>query len=218
VGEVTIIRWTAPASGSIQVAASFQGFWNEAVVDGDVHVLHNNVALYNSAISASPNPAVSYSGAVTVTAGDTIDFVMGYGQNGTNSWDRGIVSAQIQYDTTPAPAYSVQPLYDESKAVRSGRTLPIKLQLLDGSGNNVSSASLVVHAVSLIRASDQAPGVLEDAGQANPDANFRYDATLGSTGGYIFNLSLRGYPTGTYNLNFTAGSDPVIHSVQFQVK
>ncbi len=45
--------------------------------------------------------------------------------------------------------------------------------------------------------------------------NFRYDATLR---GYIFNLDTSGLGIGTYNLNFTAGNDPVPHSVQFRVK
>jgi hypothetical protein len=57
---------------------------------------------------------------------------------------------------------------------------------------------------------------VEDTGNANPDNDFRFDATLGSSGGYIFNLSTRGL-AGTYTLNFTVGSDPQQHSVLFQV-
>lgn len=58
----------------------------------------------------------------------------------------------------------------------------------------------------------------QDAGNANPDNGFRYDSTLGGTGGYIFNLSTKGLTTGTYNLTFKAGSDPVMHKAQFQAK
>jgi len=36
--------------------------------------------------------------------------------------------------------------------------------------------------------------------------------------GYIFNLSLKGYATGTYYLQFQAGSDPTLHNALFQVK
>jgi hypothetical protein len=36
--------------------------------------------------------------------------------------------------------------------------------------------------------------------------------------GYVFNLSTKGYGTGTYNLNFTAGTDPNTHSAGFAVK
>jgi hypothetical protein len=119
---------------------------------------------------------------------------------------------------TPAAAYNICPLYDQTKAVRSGATIPIKFQLCDSNGVNLSSPSVAVSATAVTRVSDNAPGLLEDAGNANPDNNFRYDATLGSTGGYIFNLSTRGLASGTYRLSFTAGSDPAIHAVEFQVK
>ena len=57
-------------------------------------------------------------------------------------------------------------------------------------------------------------------GNANPDFDFRYDASLE---GYVFNLSLKCqgaacFTTGTYDLNFTVGSDPTIHSAPFAVK
>jgi hypothetical protein len=51
------------------------------------------------------------------------------------------------------------------------------------------------------------------AGESNADSNFRFD-----NGSYIFNLKTTGLSTGTYNVYFTAGSDPVVHAVQFQVK
>jgi hypothetical protein len=59
---------------------------------------------------------------------------------------------------------------------------------------------------------------LQDAGNANPDNDFRFDPTLGGTGGYIFNLKTTGLSTGTYNVSFTVSGDPVAHAVQFQVK
>jgi uncharacterized repeat protein (TIGR01451 family) len=114
--------------------------------------------------------------------------------------------------------YAVCPLYDSTRAVKSGAVIPIKLDLCDANGNDVSSAGVFVTAVSLTQLSSSATGTVEDVGNANPDNNFRYDATLGPTGGYVFNLSTRGLSTGTYGLNFTAGSDPLIHAAQFQVR
>jgi hypothetical protein len=66
--------------------------------------------------------------------------------------------------------------------------------------------------------STNAPGALEDSGNANPDGNFRYDATLGGTGGYIYNFSTRGLTTGTYAIEFTAESDPHVYRAQSQVR
>jgi hypothetical protein len=50
-----------------------------------------------------------------------------------------------------------------------------------------------------------------DAGNANPDSDFRYDATLA---GYIYNLQT----TGTWKLTFTVTGDPTAYSVQFDVR
>jgi hypothetical protein len=116
------------------------------------------------------------------------------------------------------PGFQVCLLYDPLVARKSGTTYPIKLQLCDSNGQNLSSPSVVLHAVSVTQASTNAPGPLDDTGNANPDFDFRYDATLGGTGGYIFNLSLRGAPTGTYDLNFRAGTDPALHFAPFAVK
>ena len=52
-----------------------------------------------------------------------------------------------------------------------------------------------------------------------------YDSTVAKKSGsaypikiHLFNLSTKGYSTGTYNLNFTAGADPATHSSGFAAK
>ena len=110
-------------------------------------------------------------------------------------------------------SYGIQVLFDQTKPVKSGSTLPVKLQLTSSTGANVSSASIVVTALSVVRISTNVSGAVQDSGNANPDNNFRF-----AGGSYIFNLSTRGYATGTYRLRFKAGSDPVVHTVDFQVK
>lgn len=112
-------------------------------------------------------------------------------------------------------AYGMAVLYDQTKAVKSGSAIPIKVQLVDAAGRNVSSSTIVVKATAVKMSSSSAPGALLDTGNANPDSNFRYDAALG---GYIFNLSRSGLGTGTYSFSLTAGSDPTTHVVQFQVR
>jgi len=116
-------------------------------------------------------------------------------------------------------AYNVCVLYDPTRSVQSGSTIPLKLQLCDINHTDVSSASIAVHATSLIQASSNASEIIQVSGNANPDNDFRYDSTLGPTGGYIFNLSTKGLATGAYVLSFTAGTDPATtHTVMFQVR
>lgn len=59
---------------------------------------------------------------------------------------------------------------------------------------------------------------MAEVGNANPDNDFRFDATLRGSGGYIYNLSSRGLSTGTWTLQFTASGDPLPHSVQFDLR
>jgi hypothetical protein len=101
---------------------------------------------------------------------------------------------------TPAPTpatYLVCALFDQTKAVNSGATIPIKLQLCDANGANLSSPSIPVIATSLTQVSTVASGAIEAASNSNPDNNFRFDPTIGETGGYIFNLKTTGLASGT---------------------
>jgi hypothetical protein len=109
--------------------------------------------------------------------------------------------------------------YQEFGARRVGSVIPMKLQACDVSGANLSRGTLVVTAVSIQKVSNSATSPVIDAGNANPDLNFRYDPTLfGGAGGYIFNMDTSGLTTGTYRLNFRMGSDPAVLSVPFELR
>jgi hypothetical protein len=112
--------------------------------------------------------------------------------------------------------YKVCPLYDPTRTVRQGSTVPIKLQLCTTGGVNLSRAGVVVHAVALARTSGTAIGLLDDAGTANPDLDFRFDESLG---GYIFNLSTKELAAGTWQLSFTVdGMSSSRYRLPFQLK
>lgn len=110
-------------------------------------------------------------------------------------------------------AFAIDVLFDQTKSHKSGSTVPIKIRLLDANGANVSSTP--VHAVSVVQTGSEASPLIDDSGNANPDLDFRYDATLG---GYIFNLKTTGYGTGSYVLNFIAGASSTVYSVSFQIR
>src|SRR5688500_15767965 len=114
---------------------------------------------------------------------------------------------------TLSVSFNICLLYDPNKAVKSGAAYPIKIQLCDANGINLSSAEIVVHAVKVQQVSTSSFGDVLTAGNANEDNNFRF-----SDGTYILNLKTTGLSTGTYKLYFTAGDDPTLHSVNFQVK
>lgn len=113
--------------------------------------------------------------------------------------------------------YEARTLTDLSRAFNAGRTIPIKIQLLDANGNNLSSSGIDLTAVRLERVNADGSVTqvsLQDAGNANPNNLFRYDAALG---GYIFNLSTKGLGAGTYHFFWMAEGDPTEHELDFRL-
>lgn len=113
--------------------------------------------------------------------------------------------------------YAICAQYDQTRSVQGGATFPIKVQLCDANGNNLSSQSIVLHATAILAASGAA-GPVQDSGNANPDNDFRNVGGSGQNAGYIFNLSTIGLATGTYALQFTVTGDPALHTVFFGVQ
>jgi len=111
--------------------------------------------------------------------------------------------------------YKVCLLYDPTKSVKAGATIPLKVQLCDANGANVSSSSLLLHATGLTQVDSSASATVVDTGNANPDSDFRYDSTLR---GYIYNLKTTGLAAGTWKLSFTVTGDPTSYSIQFDVR
>ena len=92
---------------------------------------------------------------------------------------------------------------------------PCSVRVCDIAGGNLSSAQITLHATGVTRTSSNTPATLEDSGNANPDFDFRYDAALG---GYIFNLSTRGFAAGSYVLTYSISGDPTSHAAAFAVR
>ena len=111
--------------------------------------------------------------------------------------------------------FGIAELYDKNKAHKIGSTIPIKIKLVDAGNLNLSSASTIVHAVSVYQTSSAASPVLDDPGNSNPDFDFKYAAEFG---GYQFNLKTTNYQVGTYDLNFIVGNSPTLYTVSFQVR
>ena len=89
------------------------------------------------------------------------------------------------------------------------------VQVVDAAGANRSGQSLSVRAVGVVQVSSQIAGYVENAGNANPDFGFRYDAELV---GYVYNLKTSGISTGTYDVQIQVAGDPILHTARFQVR
>jgi len=182
----------------------------------------NTSYLLNRAVTASYGCSDGGSGVAsctgTVNSGSRITTsTVGSKTFTVNATDK-VGNAAVPQSVTYSVTYGLCLLYDPSRSVQGGSTIPLKLQLCDASNSDVSNSSVVLHATSLVQIGTNSSGVIQASGKANPDNDFRFDSTLGPTGGYIFNLSTKGLATGSYLLSFTAGSDPVAHTLTFQVR
>jgi hypothetical protein len=117
-----------------------------------------------------------------------------------------------------APVYNTCLLYDPMKAVHAGATIPIKLQLCGALQNDLSAANILPLATGVTNTDTSASFQANTAGNANVGNQFRFDPSLGSTGGYIFNLKTDNLTTGNYALNFTVAGDPSVYSAPFKVE
>jgi len=80
-GEYCVVRWTAPEAGEYAVRAAFLAI--DKGTTTDVHVLHGNRPVFDGRINFNgQGKRVEYDGRLTVEKGDTLDFVVGWG-NGT---------------------------------------------------------------------------------------------------------------------------------------
>ena len=114
------------------------------------------------------------------------------------------------------PVYEACLLYDPTKAHRSGSTAPLKVQLCDSGGANLSSPDVVLTVAGLTKLDGSATTALADSpGNSNPDSAFRYDPDLA---GYVFNLSTKGLSRGTWELRFTVAGSPMVHALPFDVR
>lgn len=205
------------AAGNTSIATSF----GPIKIDKTAPTLSPNVlpipVLLNGSATASANASDTLSGLVSSACDAVVTNTVGTFNVNCTATDKAgnTATASVSYTVS----FKICALYDQSKSHKAGSTVPVKLQLCDAYGVNYSSISNVLQAKSVSKVDNSALGILDDSGAANaPDMNFRYDSTLGGSGGYIFNLSTKGLTTGTWKLTFTVNGQPTTYFVQFDIK
>jgi len=93
-GEYSVLRWTAPKAGKVEFSASFSGADSTST---DVHVLFNETAISDGNVNGF-GAGPTFSQSLVVEIGDTIDFVVGFGNGIANySNDSTGLDARLAY-------------------------------------------------------------------------------------------------------------------------
>jgi hypothetical protein len=93
-GEVSVVRWTAPTSGTFSVQGAVRGL--DLITSTNFYVILNSERRVFSAAISDRNPPIFFHHTLTVSAGDTVDFVVNFGHNGSYFND----STGIQFKLT----------------------------------------------------------------------------------------------------------------------
>jgi len=97
-GEDTVLRWTAPLSGNYRLRGSFEGI-DECCPTTDVHIrLNSMTSLLDADINGFGQVAL-FDVKRAVSAGDTIDFIVGFGSDGNYFNDS--TALQLAIDLLP---------------------------------------------------------------------------------------------------------------------
>jgi len=106
--QYSIIRWVAPQTGTYSIDTTFSGLDFVGPTTTDVHVLYNGTSLFNNFINGfGPSSAQSFATSQLIQAGDTVDFAVGFGQNGNFFQDTTGISATITGTAVPEPSSSL---------------------------------------------------------------------------------------------------------------
>jgi hypothetical protein len=135
----------------------------------------------------------------------------GPGQFTVNASDA--VGNTSQSSASYSVGFATRTLHDEIRPVKSGATIPLKVQVIDASGVNLSAATIQVTATALYLVAGDTTAPLQDSGSSNPDNNFRY-----SDGQYIYNLKTTGLATGRWRVSYLVAGDSTVHYTFFQVR
>ena len=100
-GQFSVVRFTAAQDGLFSLVSGFVPVTTDGTTT-DVHVLENGLSVFDGNVSGTYNDSggTSYNdGALILSAGETVDFAVGYGTDGNFYQDATGLSATL----TPAP-------------------------------------------------------------------------------------------------------------------
>jgi fibronectin type 3 domain-containing protein len=96
-GEKAVLRFAAPADGSYRLQGAFKGIDNAST---DVSIRANGAAVFTGDV-VGLNDVEAFNQTRTLTLGETVDFVVGWGSNGNHDYDNVGLSVTVTAIQTP---------------------------------------------------------------------------------------------------------------------
>jgi hypothetical protein len=110
----------------------------------------------------------------------------------------------------------LQPINNDGSSIfKAGSTVPVKFRLKDANGEFITNAAVHIYSAKI---SNGISGTFMEAtssGNASSGNIFRYDSAGNQ---YIFNLSTKGWATGTYQLTIKFDNGDTLYTVNISCK
>ena len=142
-GSRSVVRWTAPAAGTVALSGRFQGLSTDNTTsDGAVSYTHNGStsALMSQNVTGPIGANSNTAGVLlsqAVSSGDYLDFSVGYGGNGNHSDSTGLAANVTLF---LAKTYTFTYDYEDRPIATSGTGVSTTY-IIDGNGHRVSKTS-----------------------------------------------------------------------------
>lgn len=212
-GENSVVRWTAPSAGTYMIQGWFKGNDFAYPTSTDVAILHGTDEVFSGEIN-SYNVPLDFSNKVQANAGDTIDFTVGYGNNGNYFGDSTGVSARIiktadvaddaiiwhqplarsgmSEDTDPSAGRTIKYRF------KRGSTIPVQIHALNCNGADVTPNANVIGKVTVFLDSDCDGAVDGNDVPININGVGGSGGVMDKIGGHLkYNLDTKSLPTTT---------------------
>ena len=99
-GVNCVIRFTTPTHSPFLLDATFSGLDFAGKTTTDVHILLNGVSIFDGIVNGfGAGSGPSFNTTLALNAADTVDFTVGFGQDGTHGYDTTGLAATL----TPVP-------------------------------------------------------------------------------------------------------------------
>lgn len=212
-GACVAVRWTAPEDGTANVSAVWEGKYNGCGDGVSTHVAKNDGLITGSQLDGAypplNTPLVYTSIEVPVLAGDTIDF------STCPQTSYSCDSTQFDAMVTLTPAAEqlscegfMEPFAGPLSVKRkTKRNLPLKFQLFDSDGVEMTDLHITAPRVNVVMGGSQGSDIVgyeEESlpgGLADDGNEFYYDGTQ-----WVLVLGLKAYSgPGTYEISAVAG-------------
>ncbi|MHB8860828.1 MAG: glycoside hydrolase family 2 protein [Pirellulaceae bacterium] len=96
-GEYSVVRWTAPTDGTVEISTQFTGLAEKTTTD--VHLLHNGQVQFSSLLNLNGQGNQStHAQTLSLKQNDTLDWIVGVG-NANYGGDTTALAVTIQYST-----------------------------------------------------------------------------------------------------------------------